>query len=824
MPLIKRLILAVLVLVLVPTGGIAQDSCTRERLNAAIDAYAFDPFGVRAWRKMNGIGDPMIEPGSVYDDTWQQREDWKKLVGQIAPELTDIQEPGYECRIGYPLAVLKDRIAKFGANDPYLKRWFYGQASVVRACSSGQGHQVGLQSAEGLKPEQAELFKHDATYQAASVAFYTDKPKAIELFKAIGASNSPHRAAARYNVANLFANARNVSEARREVQSILADPSLASIHDITEQLDGYIANIEDTAEGWSGLIDRTVAILSSPKAEIEKSSDARKRYANALYDVGFLGMGAKQGDWWITNTLPENPTLSAALVDASRKHPMVLWMMTGQTVDQHFGKAPWTFVGERWRTWNASLIDRALALQPANSGISEPPRQALAALKVGLDDESRAALWREAQTAAAAARTSCGEAAETGALASLATHAVRSSAQSGQFEEIYKELPLLDIGDGRLYREVLLPKLFESILASGDVGQGRRLRDNLSIPKIVTQMVSSEESTTKEKYARFLEFVAEDRLQWLSAVQMQSEKLSSPIFNLLSANELRALSNVSGWTPQQQALLARAAWTRDYARGKAPGKRATDSMLALNPEIKKTVDAIKQEFPGIREDDLWTLTILRTPRFGIMVNSPDWTDPIEAPRGEFAAIDYFDHNDKNWWCPLQVDRNLAAVRVAFDEASGIHAASSYHADELKHLLEPDDLSRAAKLRDRALKSHPMVRTVNWNEVRQLSKTPSAPKALSLAAIAMAKSGRQPSAAAEALGRAVTVTRYGCNWHGPHGKYSKAAQELLKGKFPQSDWASKTPYWFDCMAMTWDEQYNRVPSCKPKVWPKQEPLR
>jgi hypothetical protein len=247
-------------------------------------------------------------------------------------------------------------------------------------------------------------------------------------------------------------------------------------------------------------------------------------------------------------------------------------------------------------------------------------------------------------------------------------------------------------------------------------------------------------------------------------------------------------------------------------------------MLVHNPEVQKTVEALKVEFPRIRDKDLWTLTILRNPRFGILLSSPDWTDPIESPRDDFRAVDSFDHNDKNWWCPLEPDRHLAAIRRHYDEASGLHRTASYHQDKLKPLLEDDALSKAAAARDQALKAHPMMKSVSWREVRRLAEAPSAPKLLSRQAIALAKAGRLPKAAPEALGRAVVTTRYGCSWHGRHGAYSKAAQLLLKQKFPQSEWAVRTPYWFDCMASSFDANYNRVVDCKAKEWPKQEPLR
>jgi hypothetical protein len=802
----------------------AQEACAPEKLASAIDAYASEPFGARAWRKINGLGDPGIEPGSIYDDSWQQRDEWKKLVQQIAPEQQEAGNPAYDCRIGYPVSVLKQRIASFGAADPYVKQWVNTQVAVIKACGAGQGAQIALPDAQGVKAEQNQILQSDRAYQAASIAFYTDKPKAIELFRAIAATNSPHKAAARYNIANLLANQRNIAEARKEVQAILADPSLASVHSITEELDGYISNIEDTPAGWTALINRTVATLSAPETTITASEDAKKRYSSALYDIGYVGIGAKQGDWWITNTMPENPTISKALADAARNHPMALWMMAGQTVDQHFNQAPWSLVGSKWQAWNASIIDRALALQPAAGSLTGLSKDSLLALKAGSDDASRKQLWSQAQAAADAARSSCGKSTETGALAALALNAVRVSAQAGQYDEALAGIKALGIGNTILYRDIIVSRLAEHILAAGKAEEGRKMRTALDLEGLAKTLTASDASIAKEELAGFLEWIAEDKAHWLSAVGLMGNRLSSPTLNLLPAKVLRDLSASDVFSTQQKALLSRAAWTRDYARAGLPAKSTTDAMLALNPQVQQSIDKLKADYPNLKGKDLWLLTILRNPRFGIMVNSPDWTDPIEADREDFSAIDYYDHNDKNWWCPLEVDRNLAAVRKDYDSTSGVLAANEYHAKDLQPLLEDGALEVAAKSRDALLKSHPMIKSVSWKEAGQLGRARSAPSSLSRSAVALAKSGRATTAAPEALGRAVLVTRYGCSWHGRHGSYSKDAQQLLKRKFPQSEWAVKTPYWFDCMYVTWDKDYNRVADCKPKEWPKQAPLR
>ena len=69
-----------------------------------------------------------------------------------------------------------------------------------------------------------------------------------------------------------------------------------------------------------------------------------------------------------------------------------------------------------------------------------------------------------------------------------------------------------------------------------------------------------------------------------------------------------------------------------------------------------------------------------------------------------------------------------------------------------------------------------------------------------------------------------ATRYGCNWHGGHKAYSKPAQELLKAKFGPTEWAAKTPYWFDCQYESYDKDGNVMKSCPAKSWPKQKPLK
>ena len=281
------------------------------------------------------------------------------------------------------------------------------------------------------------------------------------------------------------------------------------------------------------------------------------------------------------------------------------------------------------------------------------------------------------------------------------------------------------------------------------------------------------------------------------------------------------------FTPAQQALFARAAWTRDYILGRTkPGDEETAKLMSLNPQLKETADKVATDYPKASALNARLLTILRSPRYGILVTSPDAYDVIEADRTDFNELDSYDANDKNWWCPLETDRMLGALRSQFDYSAGVGSLLQYDYGTwtLTPVLDAKLLDKMKANRDSVLKAHPMVKAINWKDVAGLAAAASAPKRLTQAAISWGKASKGDDGAPEALALAVRSTRYGCRWHGRHGAYSKAAHDLLQAKFQETGWAKQTPYWFDCMYEEWDKDYNKVSVCKPKTWKKQPPLK
>lgn len=795
----------------------AAEICTPDKLAKSVDRFFYEPYGALAWRQLQGLGTPAIEASSVDYINWQAIDEWKKLVTDLAPDLTAVQNPGYECRMAYPVQVLQKRIAELGKASPYIKQWLMAQSVVISACSGTENASTALPPPlADLKPDLNTLQTDDRAYQTASIAFYKDKPAAIQLFKVIAASNSPHKAYAKYNVANLLANTKDVVAARAEARAILADASLAPVHAITQELLGYISNIEDTPAGWTDLIESNIVVLLKPEKEILGSEKLKADYGRALYDLPYAGITAKQDDWWIKGELPENPTLSKAVVDVSRKSPMALWMMTSQSVNANYDRSSWALVGDKWNAWSSSYIDRAMALTPAATGISGLSKTVLEALKAEPDDATRAKLWADVKSAAEAVDSSCGALPEAAGLGPLLTHAVRLSAQANQFDEIYAGLDSIPIKTSQTYQTMVIYKLAQYILATGNVEQGRKLRDKVLTPAFFSAGTADEQRQLKSKFSNFLGWVSEDQAKWKEALTFSENKLDGAIFNLLPVKTLASLAAESQFTDTQKALLLRSAWTRDYARGRNPD---TAALFAANPQIKSEFEGVQKAYPKLSAKRQLLLTILRQPRFNILVNSPDSFEAMDKENANFTSLDGYDHNDKNWWCPLETGRQMHALRNGFDTDSGVDLYMGDHLKQLEPVYDQALADKMAAAREKLLALHPMIKAINSKEVRSLERIASAPANLTRSAIRWGKASKGDDGAPEALALAVGAAHYGCNWHGGHKAYSKPAQELLKSKFGSSQWAKDTPYWFDCMEMVYDKDFNKVASCKAHEWPK-----
>ena len=244
----------------------------------------------------------------------------------------------------------------------------------------------------------------------------------------------------------------------------------------------------------------------------------------------------------------------------------------------------------------------------------------------------------------------------------------------------------------------------------------------------------------------------------------------------------------------------RTAWTRLYARGGAPEKSFTEELYALNPQVKAVADKVAADYPKIKDANQRLLTILRTPRMGILVNAPGIWEPITMTGGgEVTALDSFDHNDKNWWCPFEPDRQLGGLRDDFDSMSPARSVPHGRRSSSSRSSRPMPWRRSPR------SARACSRPIRWSRASAGKKSRRSARCRARPSFwrprrpdGARRRARTMTAAAEALALAIKTTRYGCNWHGGHGAYSKAAYEVLHQKFGTTTWATQTPYWFDCV--------------------------
>ena len=816
----KRIFAALCSLALFSSAAFSQVSCDAGKVSALIDTYASSPFSARTWRVLNGLGDPMIEPSQSGSDTWDNQQKWKTLVAGILPAGHAAQDVGYDCRVGYPLQVLQSRIATIGKESPYVQQWLRVQEKVLQVCSEPNTTDVVLPDPIEGDAAVAAMQAYDRAYQEATIAFYKDKPKAIELFRVIASTSSPHKAAARYNIANLQANLKDVVAARAQANAILGDPALSSVHGITQELLGYIANLEDTPAGWTALIDDSVKVITAPTKDILASDKLKSDYARALADIDYAGIRGKRDDWWLKGALPPDATISKAILDASRKHPMALWMVAGQSVQETYNLAPWSLVGDKWQAWTASYLDQALAVVPSGAQMPALAKDVLVSLRSKPDDATREILWGKVYTSLDAAQKSCGEAPETAALGIYLAHAVRASAMAGRFDQAYDELAKMPLKTSRFYYSGVVQKLAEYVLGQGLASEGRKMRDKLLTPEFLAELRPDMKPYATDWVADFMGWVAEDEAHWKSALAMHSEKTSNSIFNFLPAKTLWSYAADPMFSADEKALLARVAWTRKYARGGTPDASETAKLYAANPKLKEAADKVASEFPTLKPEQQRLLTILRNPRFGILLSAPNVWALYEINPDDYGDVSSGDRNDRNWWCPFETDRQLADLRDGFNGSSGIQAVDEYSKNNLAAVFDQTLRDGMDRKREALLKQHPMIKAVDWKEIQALASMPGAPRLLAQSAIRWGKASKGGDGAPEALALAVRTTHYGCSWHGRHGSYSKAAQQLLSTKFGDTDWARQTPYWFDCQHAEWDKEYNKVAVCEARTWPKQ----
>ena len=162
----------------------------------------------------------------------------------------------------------------------------------------------------------------------------------------------------------------------------------------------------------------------------------------------------------------------------------------------------------------------------------------------------------------------------------------------------------------------------------------------------------------------------------------------------------------------------------------------------------------------------------------LMLKNPGVRPFIETGFGRLVPMAKIDNLRDNWWCSL-------SPQVENYQSDYYHSRS--HFSGPLAMLYGTSKAEAAFLAE-------ADRTQAENEWKRLAQLATAPTLLSGQAVDYLKSHPADPRAPEALALAVRSTRYGCG-DATTSKQSQAAFRLLHSRYPNSEWAKKTKYYY-----------------------------
>jgi hypothetical protein len=280
--------------------------------------------------------------------------------------------------------------------------------------------------------------------------------------------------------------------------------------------------------------------------------------------------------------------------------------------------------------------------------------------------------------------------------------------------------------------------------------------------------------------------------------------------DLLPAQKLISLSQRAGLPLDYRRALLSAGWVRLYLlRRWGEFLDAIPLVRRDFPEFATDLDEITGAWTDGTRHHLATRLLLRAPGLSPRVLWARRPGPRDRDdhQADLFSIDSRDPSDGNWWCPIDIDRAKADLLVDYFVGPLEGGRAWFHGTSSLRMFEDtrgdQDEARLIADIDALIAWHPLLKDLDLAELKQLSAIESGPRQLTEEAIAWADEshwytrmlgldGHLP----ETLNLAVRSTRYGCRIAGGHGAYSRRAYIAVHELFPDSEWAKKTPYWFD----------------------------
>ena len=194
-----------------------------------------------------------------------------------------------------------------------------------------------------------------------------------------------------------------------------------------------------------------------------------------------------------------------------------------------------------------------------------------------------------------------------------------------------------------------------------------------------------------------------------------------------------------------------------------------DIAKSLIPELEELVPEFKETIAGYALDT--TPQARKFTALYMMLKFPGTRPEVGSGLARQTELEKIDDYRDNWWCAYGKK----------PEPTTTDDTEKKNQLKTPRMESPDFLTAAQK-------------TAAAAEWKKLTALDTAPNYLCAEAIKWATAQPNDARVPEALHLAVRATRYGCTNAGT-GKLSKAAYDLLHKKYPNSEWAAKTKYWF-----------------------------
>jgi hypothetical protein len=212
--------------------------------------------------------------------------------------------------------------------------------------------------------------------------------------------------------------------------------------------------------------------------------------------------------------------------------------------------------------------------------------------------------------------------------------------------------------------------------------------------------------------------------------------------------------------------VATSVWVRSILFGDENTAKAVTPLLQdLEPELKQPLQAYAEaKDPESR----------KFAAVFLMLHYPGLRPYAQTGFGRITPTGKLDEFSDNWWCAFRASQGTPDY----------YRLASTMPEQLQQLY-PDGASKGQFL-------SPDQQARGQAEWKRLTELPPAPEYLARQAIEWIKNNPNDPRAPETLHLAVRSVRYGC---GAKKGSSREAFQLLHQKYPNSEWARRTKYWF-----------------------------